>query len=133
MTLVLPALAVAFAAFCVWLAVRILNRRERWAKWTFAAVVGVPILYVMSFGPACWLAAVPVPIRFSFSEPPPPPKDWFRIFWPIGWAGAAKHRSPASSWNKAFYWYTELWLARGFGVSIPKTNDGNTWVVIVGK
>jgi hypothetical protein len=54
MTIVLPALAVAFAGFCVWLAVRIFNRRERWAKWTLAAVVGLPVLYAASFGPACW-------------------------------------------------------------------------------
>jgi hypothetical protein len=52
MTIVLPALAVAFAAFCVWLTVRVVNRRERWAKWTLAAVVGLPLLYVLSFGPA---------------------------------------------------------------------------------
>jgi len=54
MSIILPALAVAFAAFCVWLGVRIFNRRERWAKWTLAAVVGLPLLYVASFGPACW-------------------------------------------------------------------------------
>ncbi len=29
--MLLPALAVTFAAFCVWLTVRIVNRRERWA------------------------------------------------------------------------------------------------------
>jgi len=29
---VFAALAFAFAAFCVWLGVRIFNRRERWAK-----------------------------------------------------------------------------------------------------
>jgi hypothetical protein len=57
MTILLPALAVAFAAFCVWLTVRIVNRRERWAKWTLAAVVGVPVLYVLSFGPAVYMAA----------------------------------------------------------------------------
>lgn len=38
MTIVLPTLAVAFAAFCVWLTVRIYNRRERWATWTLAAL-----------------------------------------------------------------------------------------------
>jgi type II secretion system protein G len=44
MSIVLPALAVAFAAFCVWLSVRICNRRERWAKWTLgAALVGMLI------------------------------------------------------------------------------------------
>jgi hypothetical protein len=50
MTILLPALALAFGAFCVWLVVRIVNRRERWAKWTLGAVVGVPVLYVLSFG-----------------------------------------------------------------------------------
>jgi hypothetical protein len=55
MTIVLPVLGVAFAAFCIWLAVRIFNRRERWAKWTLATVIGLPVLYVGSFGPACAL------------------------------------------------------------------------------
>jgi len=53
MTIILPALAVAFAALCVWLGVRIFNRRERWAKWTLAVVIAMPVLYVLSFGPAC--------------------------------------------------------------------------------
>ena len=56
MTILIPALAVAFAAFCVWLTVRVVNRRERWAKWTMAATVVVPVLYVLSIGPAAWLS-----------------------------------------------------------------------------
>jgi hypothetical protein len=32
MTIVLPALTTAFAALCVWLTVRIVSRRERWAN-----------------------------------------------------------------------------------------------------
>jgi hypothetical protein len=56
MTIILKGLAVAFAATCIWLAVRIINRRERWAKWTAVGlVIGVPLLYVASFGPACWI------------------------------------------------------------------------------
>lgn len=43
----------AFAAFCVWLTVRIVNRQQRWAKWMLAAVLSLPALYVASFGPAC--------------------------------------------------------------------------------
>src|SRR5579872_127975 len=57
MTILLPALAVAFAAFCVWLTVRIVNRRERWAKRTLAVVVGLPVLYFASFGPWCWITS----------------------------------------------------------------------------
>jgi len=55
MTIALQTLGVAFAAFCVWLAVRIVNRRERWAKWRLSVVVALPVLYLASFGPACWL------------------------------------------------------------------------------
>lgn len=65
MRIIPPALFVALAAFCVWLAVRIVNRRERCAKWTLVAVIGLPVLYVASFGPACWLAGcgmLPIPI-----------------------------------------------------------------------
>lgn len=56
MEILLPPLLVACGAFCVWLAVRIINRREHWAKWTLAAVVSLPVLYIASFGPACWLS-----------------------------------------------------------------------------
>jgi hypothetical protein len=76
MTIVLPALAVAFAAFCVWLGVRIVNRRERWAKWTLAAVVGLPALYVVSFGPACWVMSRVTDGRLPIG------------YFPIGLAGA---------------------------------------------
>jgi hypothetical protein len=43
MALALPIFGVAFAAFCVWLVVRIVNRKERWAKWTLATVVSTAI------------------------------------------------------------------------------------------
>ena len=39
MTSVLPALAVAFAASCLWLTVRIVNRGESWTKWTLLAFI----------------------------------------------------------------------------------------------
>jgi hypothetical protein len=87
MTIILPALAVAFAAFCVWLAVRIFNRRERWAKRTTVAVVAaLPILYLASFGPACWWMAKTVP------EFPGGPRVGSnaayvpKAYWPVGWA-----------------------------------------------
>jgi len=48
---------ISLAALCVWLTVRIIARRERWAKWTLAVVLALPILYSASFGPSCWLAS----------------------------------------------------------------------------
>jgi hypothetical protein len=71
---------VVFAAFCVWLTVRIVNRRERWAKRTLVAViVGLPVLYVASFGPACWMtAADPADTTLRAALP--------NVYFPIGWA-----------------------------------------------
>jgi hypothetical protein len=54
MTIALPTLAIAFAAFCVWLAVRIVNRRERWAKWLAAGLMLV-VMYPLSSGPSRWV------------------------------------------------------------------------------
>ena len=42
---------ITFAAFCVSLTARLVNRRERWAKWSLATVIGLPILYFGSLGP----------------------------------------------------------------------------------
>jgi hypothetical protein len=67
-------LALAFAASCLWLAVRLYNRRERWAKWTLASAIGLPVLYVLSFGPACQLAD-----RRSLSE-----EFVLRLYYPLG-------------------------------------------------
>jgi hypothetical protein len=57
MAIVLSAVGASVAAFVVWLTVRIVNRRERWAKRTMAAIVGLPLMYVLRFGPACWINA----------------------------------------------------------------------------
>ena len=46
MLLALSIFGVTFAAFCVWLTVRIISRRERWAKWTLA---GVGVLALCEF------------------------------------------------------------------------------------
>lgn len=62
MAIALEIFGLAFAAFCVWLIVRIVNRKERWAKRTLAAVVGVPTLYV---------AGITIQIWADYNLPPP--------------------------------------------------------------
>jgi hypothetical protein len=53
---VLGVLGLAFAAFCVWLGVRIADRRERWAKRTAVALAfAVLVLYPLSMGPVAWV------------------------------------------------------------------------------
>ena len=48
---------VVFTGFCVWLGVRIVNRKERWAKRAPLAMLIVFALYIASLGPASWLAS----------------------------------------------------------------------------
>src|SRR5579863_9560571 len=72
-----PVMGVAFSAVCVWLTVRIVNRRERWAKWTLAIVIGLPVLYLASFGLVCWMST---PIEFRDRRVVSTP----RIYFPIG-------------------------------------------------
>jgi|GEM_PF-3047674 len=45
-----PSLGVALAAICVWLAVRIINRRERWARRTAVAIpFAILIIYAGAY------------------------------------------------------------------------------------
>ncbi|MBI3863307.1 MAG: hypothetical protein HY290_15555 [Planctomycetia bacterium] len=114
MTILLPTLAVAFGALCVWLTVRIVNRRERWAKWTLADVVGVPVLYVLSFGPPCWIATR---VSGEFSDAP-------LIYRPLTWT------FKQSRVGFAIQWYTELAAADGWrwypDIGVEETAEGNT-------
>jgi|SRR5579863_2854272 len=57
MALPLSIFGVAFAAFCVWLTVRVVNRREQWARLTLVVALGVSVVYVLGFGPACWISS----------------------------------------------------------------------------
>jgi len=54
MATVFAVLGVIFAALAVWLAVRIINRRERWAKRTAVTLIVLLALYGLSIGPAYW-------------------------------------------------------------------------------
>jgi hypothetical protein len=59
MDFMLAALGVAFAAFCIGFAVRIVNRRERSRRliWAIALAAAALLGYPLSFGPACRLVA----------------------------------------------------------------------------
>lgn len=122
MMILLSTLAVAFAALCVWLSVRIVNRRERWAKWTLAAAVGLPVLYVLSFGPACWWFSgephEPIADEFVWNRWPSAPK----VYWPIGWLSAGRH--PDDPIRITINWYaTRRWPV----VMLPNDSAGNSW------
>jgi hypothetical protein len=51
--------------------------------WIVALLIGVPVLYVASFGPACWLTAQPLEngMRNDGWDMPP---SWMLIYRPFG-------------------------------------------------
>src|SRR5579863_4345750 len=52
MRFLLPVLGAVYTAFVVWLVVRIINRPDRRHRRLAALALGLPLLYVISFGPA---------------------------------------------------------------------------------
>src|SRR5579863_3459563 len=122
MAAALSIIGAAFPALCLWLGIRIINRRERWAKWTLAIVLGVPALYLASFGPACWWFSgkphEPIADEFVWDRWP----SASRIYWPLGRLSAG--RNPNDPIRIAINWYaTRRWEV----VMLPYDWTGNSW------
>jgi hypothetical protein len=80
MALALSIFGVAFAALCVWLMVRIVNRKERWAKWTAVALAVMLVAYPLSYP---WALSVLIHHGQSESAAMDQLAD---IYAPFGWA-----------------------------------------------
>jgi H+/Cl- antiporter ClcA len=66
MALVLSIIGAAFAAFCLWLTVRIVNRRRPIWPWIVGAIlIGISILCILAFGRTIWLLNNPDALRDS--------------------------------------------------------------------
>ncbi len=91
---------IAFTAVCLWLTVHIINRKESWAKRTLAWLVGVPLLYVASAGPACWWLATSPRDRTGRNTMRYAPG----IYWPLGNAS----QDLPQPIRGAFEWYIKL-------------------------
>jgi len=106
------AIGAAFAAIWIWLGVRLINRRERWTKWTAVALVLAPVLYVLSSGPLTMVS-----FRTQVAIAPTILPDgstvvaatgattfgkWFPIAYaPLFWASEQE-------WGDPVFWYWEL-------------------------
>lgn len=56
LAILIPVLTFVGPPLTIWLTVRFFNRREQWVKWTLAAIIGLPVLYILSIRPAMWLS-----------------------------------------------------------------------------
>jgi len=100
MSIILPVLAFAFAAFCVWLAVRIVNRRERWAKRLgWGLLIAATPSYTFLLGPLLWLH------RHDYL-PSSMVDACQRIYWPIDWL----YKNGPAPISALLDWYREIWI-----------------------
>ena len=120
MSIVVSTLGIAFAGFCVWLTVRIVNRRERWAKWTLATILpGLPLLYVLSFGPACWITRQDDPNLRRFGGHQQPSQAMILYYCPLG--NAMNNRGSLA--GRALLWWATLGLEKGQWAVVPTGAD----------
>src|SRR5262245_31992187 len=106
-------LAIAFSACCLWLAVRVINRRERWAKWAFAVMVVTALFgYPLSIGPACWLTA---------RSPGAPQPD--RVMIAGGGGGALRSGAPPNRAMGVYYPLLDFLRRNSYTRINPHTNS----------
>lgn len=110
---------VSYAAFSIWLTVRIFNKRERWAKWTLATmIVGLPLLYVLSFGPAYWITRQDDP-KFRRFGGHQQPSQAMLLYCPLGNA----MNNPGSPAGRALLWWITIGLRKGQWAVVPTGTD----------
>jgi hypothetical protein len=83
------------------------RKKPGWAFWTTVVVASLPLLYVASFGPACWLwsgTAIYFPRdNISVGAPDVLPRA-ATIYWPMGWLV----KNGPSGIGRVIKWYARL-------------------------
>ena len=87
------------------------DRKPLW-PWLAALLLGLPVLYVASFGPACWVSARVPALHSGFDQ----------VYWPLGWMAV---RGPYIV-RRAIWSYASIGLPTDAVVSLPIGPDGPT-------
>jgi hypothetical protein len=82
------------------------------------AIIALPVLYLVGFGPACWIAAAPrVPGENDV------PRLWMRFYYPVG---ALIHHAQLQDSKAARQWIT-FGMKKGGRVIVPTDASGKNW------
>ena len=82
--------------------------------WIVGTLIGVPLLYVLSFGPACWIQQID---GNDFGCAP-------QIYWPLGYVAAW---SDSGFVDRALSWYATRGRAKYVG--IPCDSEENSALI----
>ena len=92
---------------------------SRWFRAGVFAIVLAPVLYVTSFGPACWIAAVPTGRR------PLAIPIWRRAYQPLCYFC---NRYDGSLCSEAILHWADFWIPSGSMAVFPMTQE-RVWVI----
>jgi hypothetical protein len=98
------------------------DRKKPIWPWIVSLLIGLPVLYVASFGPACWIAADPHPIGHPLRSSTPP--RLMTVYWPLG--SVAAKRSRLSFWLQ---WWMYVGAKKGSTVCVPTDTGGNCFAM----
>jgi hypothetical protein len=100
MAVAIAIFGITFAAFCVWLTVRIVNRRERWAKRTaWGLLIAMAPSYIICPGPLLWLHGHGLLPAWMFAMAQ-------RLYWPLDWL----YLNGPQPIRTALDWYRQIWI-----------------------
>ena len=98
------------------------DRKNPVWPWIAALLIGVPVLYVASFGPACRLASGP------YAKDESPAANWaMYIYVPLG---KLILHSPDTGYRRLLFWWITTCLPKGHTVMIPTLVEGKDRIAI---
>jgi hypothetical protein len=103
---IIGVVGVASVGFAIWLTVRIINRRERWAKRLAVATAVLLLAYPLSEGPANWLDGRGLLPNWSYRP------LFGNLYVPLN--ELAVRTRPTSAVRE---WYLNLWINRANAVN----------------
>lgn len=100
-----------------------LKKRPLWPFLT-AALLGLPVLYVASFGPACWIASRNKAIQPAFQK----------LFWPVGWITniGMREREAVPRHSLVIWHYANFWLPAGVELRLNADSAGRQGIGLYG-
>lgn len=102
------------------------RKRTGW-KWFLITLFVVPIIYILSFGPACWWFSTTAPASLVASIKAP--QRVSSLYWPIGYVTSRSAQSTGGGGLifRAVVWYATL---RVPSVTLPADNSGQHWITV---
>ena len=86
-----------------------------------AVLAALPLLYVLSFGPACWITAQVDVGGWNGAVPP----RAMIVYWPLG-SIASDFDSPV---GRSLRWWMTLGVKQGYSAAAPISRKGNAIIL----